>query len=245
MSKNNKVALITGSGHRLGRRIALALAERGYDVVINYLNSRKQALETGRTIRRLGREALVVRADVRKRREVRRMVEMARKRFGNIDLLVNNAAIFPKRTDFLSVTDRMWHDVLNANLYSCFLCAQEVARSMVRNKRGRIINVASLGGIKAWKNHVPYSVAKAGLIMLTRAMAKSLAPYITVNAIAPGTILIPGEETGRHAHPAPEHIPLGKYGMPEDITRTVLFLAESAPYMTGQVIPVDGGLSIP
>jgi 3-oxoacyl-[acyl-carrier protein] reductase len=243
MSDRN-VALVTGSGRRLGRQIALALARAGFDIVINYNRSRDEAKEAVRWIRELGRDVISVKADITRSSQVKRMVERAIEKFGHIDVLVNNAAIFPKPKKFWEITDEMWDYVLNTNLKGQFLCSREVVKFMLRRKRGRIINIASLGGVQVWTEHIAYNVAKAGLIMLTRAMARALAPHITVNAIAPGTIIIPGEETGEIEH-IPEHlIPLKRYGEPSDIADLVVFLATKGDYITGQVILVDGGRSI-
>ncbi|CUT05949.1 short chain dehydrogenase, partial [Candidatus Kryptobacter tengchongensis] len=138
--------------------------------------------------------------------------------------LVNNAAIFPKPVKFWEITDELWDYVIDTNLKGQFLCSREVVKFMLERKRGKIINIASLGGLQVWTEHIAYNVAKAGLIMLTKAMAKALAPYITVNAIAPGTIIIPGEESGEIKHMTEHRIPLKRYGKPADITDIVVFL---------------------
>jgi NAD(P)-dependent dehydrogenase (short-subunit alcohol dehydrogenase family) len=238
------VALVTGGGRRLGRRIVIALAENGFDLAINYNRSRIDAMATLRAVKGTGREGFLVRADVRKRRQVRQMVQLILDRFGRIDLLVNNAAIFHPPTDLFKISDRLWNDVLSTNLYGSFICAQEVSKHMTKRKSGKIINIASVGGLSAWSGHIPYCVSKAGLIMLTRTLARALGPDITVNAIAPGTIIIPKEENIKSHHPSVERIPLKKYGQPSDIVEAVLYLARSASYVTGQVIAVDGGATV-
>lgn len=241
--EKRKVALVTGAGRRLGRQIAYALAQVGYDIIINYNKSKKGAEEAIWNIRNLGREAIAIKADVSSKREVDRMVKTSIKHFRTIDLLVNNAGIF-RHSPLLKTTEQIWERTFDINLKGYFLCAQAVSRVMQQVKRGSIINIASLGGIKGWENYLPYSVSKAGVIMLTKCMAKALAPEITVNAIAPGTILIPSEEDPQQKHVPASKIPLQKYGRPEDVTNTVVFLATTSDYITGQVFAVDGGRSM-
>jgi 3-oxoacyl-[acyl-carrier protein] reductase len=239
-----KVALVTGSGRRLGRQIAIALAEAGFDIVVNYNQSKDEAKKTLQKVEEFGRQAIAIKADITNSGQVRKMVEKAIEKFGQIDVLVNNAAIFPKPVKFWEITDELWDRVIDTNLKGQFLCSREVVKYMLERKKGKIINIASLGGLQVWTEHIAYNVAKAGLIMLTKAMAKALAPYITVNAIAPGTIIIPGEETGEIKHIPERKIPLKRYGKPSDITDVVVFLATKGDYITGQVIAVDGGRSI-
>jgi NAD(P)-dependent dehydrogenase (short-subunit alcohol dehydrogenase family) len=190
-----------------------------------------------------GGEAHAIRADVSKKKDalllVRRTVEL----FGRVDLLVNNSALFIE-SPLSRTTEEIWDKTLGVNLKGAFLCSQAASAEMLKRKSGRIINIASLGGIQAWAQHIPYSVSKAGVIMLTRCLAKALAPAIQVNAIAPGTIIIPREEDPNQAHVPVSTIPLKRYGKPSDITDLVLFLARTASYVTGQVFTVDGGRSI-
>ena len=235
------VAIVTGGGKRLGRRIALALGGAGYDVVVNYRSSAAGARAVVREIIEGGRGAIAVRGDVSRSADVRRLVRTSLRHFGHIDLLVNNAAIFITKP-LLAVKESEWSRTIDINLKGTFLCAQAVAPAMLKQKSGKIINIASLGGLQPWKEHAPYSVAKAGVVMLTKVLAKSLAPHVAVNAVAPGTILLRGEE--RLPHVPRKSILLGRYGAPSDITGLILYLATTASYITGQVIPVDGGRSI-
>lgn len=239
------IALVTGSGRRLGRRIAVALASAGYDVVIHYRESTAGAKETARLVREQGRESLICRADIRRSRDVARMFERLMRKFGRLDLLVNNAAILPRPTAVADLAESDWRNILDTNLTGSFFCAQQAAKIMLRQESGQIINLASIGALQSWKMFLSYNVSKAGIVMMTRAMARALAPYVTVNAIAPGTIIIPGEETGRTHQPPVDRIALKKYGKPDDVVHAVLFLALQADYVTGQVLAVDGGLSIP
>ena len=145
-----KVALVTGSGRRLGRQIAIALAESGFDIVVNYNRSRDEAMKTLSRIRELGRDAIVIKADITKGSQVKRMVEKAIEKFGQIDVLVNNAAIFPKPVKFWEISDELWDYVINTNLKGQFLCSREVVKFMLERKKGKIINIASLGGLQVW-----------------------------------------------------------------------------------------------
>lgn len=242
-SSGHRVAIVTGSGRRLGRQIALALAGNGFDVVVNHLHSAKGARETVNLIHSRGQNAIAVKADVSKKADVLRLMRKTMSQFGGIDLLVNNAAIFIE-SPWNKTTERIWDRTINTNLKGTFLCCQAAATYMVREKQGRIINIASLGGIQTWKEHLAYSVSKAGVIMLTRCLAKALAPDITVNAIAPGTIVIDGEESHDQLHIPIDTIPLKHYGKPSDITDLVLFFATTANYVTGQTFVVDGGRSV-
>lgn len=234
------VALVTGGGRRLGRQIAYALGANGYDVVINYLHSKNESYEAVRRLKLQHCNSIAIRADVSKRTQVGSMVGKVIERFGQIDLLVNNAAIFVN-SPLEKTTDSIWKKTLDTNLRGVFLCSQIVSRHMLRRRSGKIINIASLGGLQAWHRHIPYSVSKAGVIMLTRCLAKALAPHVTVNAIAPGTIIVPGEEDSRSERTPVEKILLRRYGNPRDITDLVVFLATTSQYITGQIISVDGG----
>jgi 3-oxoacyl-[acyl-carrier protein] reductase len=238
-----KVAVVTGSGRRLGRQMALALARQGFDLVINYKRSDAQAEETSEEASALGRESIMVRADISRPDEVDNLVRQSVAKFKRIDVLVNNAGIY-LRTNWDSIEFETWQRFLSTNLTGAFLCSQAFGREMVKQGHGRIISIASIGGIQAWPNHIPYSVSKSGVLSLTRCFARALAPSVLVNSIAPGTIIIEGEEDPSLQHLPVERIPLQRYGVPSDIISVLLFLATSAGYLTGQVFAVDGGRSI-
>jgi NAD(P)-dependent dehydrogenase (short-subunit alcohol dehydrogenase family) len=239
----NQVALVTGGGRRIGRVIAVTLARAGARVVVNYHKSAREALATVRDIKAGGAEAVALRADVSNTRQVRAMFRAIERRFGRLDILVNNAGIFfPARWDKL--TEHDWDRVLATNLKGPFFCAQAAARIMQRQKRGRIVNIASLGGLQAWSEYMHYCASKAGLIMLTRCLAKALAPHIQVNSVAPGTILFPGEKPDPLIQKVVERTPLKRAGRPEDIAELVLYLATRGDFITGQVLVVDGGQAI-
>jgi NAD(P)-dependent dehydrogenase (short-subunit alcohol dehydrogenase family) len=237
-SLEGKVALVTGGAKRIGRSIAEKLSSLGAAVVVNYRNSKAEADQLAASVQAAGGRAMAWQADVSRRDQVTRMFEAVRREFGRLDILINNAAIFfPAR--FESLTDEQWDRIMNSNLKSTFLCSQ-AATPLLRASRGQIINMSSLGGLLSWPAYTHYCVSKAGVIMLTRCMARALAPEIRVNSIAPGTIEFPGEA------PHEEFIrraPLHRTGTGEDITNAVEYLL-SADFVTGQTIVVDGGRQI-
>ncbi|HUO35823.1 MAG TPA: SDR family NAD(P)-dependent oxidoreductase [Candidatus Acidoferrum sp.] len=231
-----QVALVTGAGKRMGRAIALRLALEGADVVVNYAQSKDGAEETAKEIQALGRRALVAQADVSRKADVERLFAATDSAFGRLDILVNNAGMF-FAADFMELTEEQWDLILNTNLKSQFLCAQAAARLMKRAGRGRIVNISSLGGLQAWPKYTHYCVSKAGVIHLTRCLARALAPEILVNSIAPGTIQFEGDT------PNEEYIrraPLHKTGTGEDIAEAVVFFCKT-DFVTGQIMAVDGG----
>jgi NAD(P)-dependent dehydrogenase (short-subunit alcohol dehydrogenase family) len=239
-----QVALVTGAGRRIGRVIALTLARAGANVVVNYHQSRHEALATTREIKKLGVEALAIRADVSRPAEVRAMFRRVEEHFHRLDILVNNAAIF-FRAPWDRLREKDWDRILGINLKGTFFCAQAAARIMRRQRHGRIINISSLGGLEAWPGYTNYCASKAGAIMVTRCLARALAPHILVNSIAPGTIRFPGEKQSAWSEDVLRSTPLRRAGRPEDVAEMVRFLATSAEFITGQVFPVDGGKSIP
>jgi NAD(P)-dependent dehydrogenase (short-subunit alcohol dehydrogenase family) len=236
-----KVALVTGAAKRIGRSIALRLASEGADVIVNYHNSKTEADEVVAQISATGRRAMAVRANVAKRIDVLALFATIEKEFGRLDILVNNAGMF-FRAKFEELTEEQWDTILDANLKSQFLCSQTAAPMLRRSGQGRIINFASLGGLLAWPAYTHYCVSKAGVIMLTRCLARALAPEITVNAVAPGTISFPGDAP-EIAEDFIRRAPLRRTGGPADIDDAVMFLVQ-APFVTGQVIVVDGGRTL-
>ncbi|MGA8766423.1 MAG: SDR family oxidoreductase [Candidatus Acidiferrales bacterium] len=231
-----QVALVTGAAKRIGRSIALRLAAEGAGIAVNYKTSKAEAESAVREIQALGAKAVAIEADVSRRPEVGKLFASVEKEFGRLDILVNNAGEFFS-AKFEDITDEQWDGIMNANLKSQFLCAQAAAPIMKRQGRGRIINLSSLGGLLAWPSYTHYCVSKAGSIMLTRCLARALAPEILVNSVAPGTIQFPGEP------PDEEYIrrvPLHRTGTGDDIAGAVAYLA-TADFVTGQVIVVDGG----
>jgi NAD(P)-dependent dehydrogenase (short-subunit alcohol dehydrogenase family) len=233
------VALVTGAAKRIGRSIALRLASDGAAIAVNYHTSEADAKSVVREIETIGGRGLAIQADVSRRTEVGKMMAMVEKEFGRLDILVNNAGVFFS-AQLEDLTDEKWDHAIDTNLKSQFLCAQAVLPIMKRQGRGRIINLASLGGLLAWPAYTHYCVSKAGVIMLTRCLARALAPEILVNSVAPGTIQFPGEL------PDEEYIrrvPLHRTGTGEDIAGAVAYLA-TAGFVTGQTIVVDGGRAL-
>ena len=240
-SFRGKVALVTGAAKRIGRSVALRLAAEGADVIVNYRSSKTEADDVVAQITAMGRRSIGVQGNVAKRSDVLALFATVEKEFGRLDILVNNAGIFFS-AQFEQMTEQQWDTILDTNLKSQVLCSQAAAPMLRRSGQGRIINFASLGGLLAWPAYTPYCVSKAGVIMLTRCLARALAPEITVNAIAPGTISFSGDAP-EIAEDFIRRAPLRRTGGPEDIEEAVIFLAQS-PFMTGQVIVVDGGRTL-
>ncbi len=234
-----QVALVTGAGKRIGRSIALRLAAEGASIAVNYRSSKAEADAVVREIQALGAKASAIQADVSVRAEVVALFAAVEKEFGQLDILVNNAGEF-FAAKFEEITDEQWDGVMNANLKSQFLCAQAAAPIMKRHGRGRIINLASLGGLLAWPGYTHYCVSKAGSIMLTRCLARALAPEILVNAIAPGTIQFPGDPPDEDYI---QRVPLHRTGTGDDIASAAVYLATS-DFVTGQGMVVDGGRTL-
>ena len=237
---SGKVALVTGAAKRIGRSIALRLAEEGADVVVNYETSKSEADQLVGEIAAHGRRAIAVQADVSKKAEVDRLFVQVYEEFGRLDILVNNAGIFfPAK--FEELTEEQRDRIMNANLKSQFLCAQ-AAIPLLRRGAGQshIVNISSLGGLLAWSAFTHYCVSKAGVIMLTRCLARALGPKILVNSVAPGTIQFPGEEPDEDYI---RQVPLHRTGTGEDIADAVAFFVKS-DFVTGQILPVDGGRTL-
>jgi len=239
-SLHGRVALITGAGKRLGRAVALRLAQEGADVVVHYSSSADEAGEVVAEIEKRGRRSVALRADVRNVTKIRELFQQVSHQFGRLDILVNNAANFlPGRVD--DTTERIWDDSLDTNLKAVFFCAQAAA-PLLKASRGVIVNFGDLGGMLAWPGYISHCVSKAGVIMLTKCLAKALAPEVRVNAIAPGTISMPGDAPELEA----EYIrraPLRRSGTPEDVCDAVMFLVRSE-FVTGQTLILDGGRTI-
>jgi 3-oxoacyl-[acyl-carrier protein] reductase/pteridine reductase len=236
-----KSALVTGGARRVGREIALTLARAGADVAITYRTSSSEALETVSEIESLGRRALAVECDVRSEASVRATVAATVSSFGQLNLVVNNAAVF-NSAKLDSLTLDQWDAVFKTNVRGAFLVARE-ALPYLREAQGRIINIGSLGGIHAWADHAHYCASKAALHSLTQAMAKAFAPEVSVNCVAPGWIELDEDHSAQAAHFAAK-TPMRRNGSTEDVAQAVLFFAAGPRFVTGQILTVDGGLGL-
>ena len=237
---NGKVALVTGAGKRLGRAVALRLASEGADVAVHYRGSDAEAREVVAEIEKLGRRAIAMRAELTGVEEIRALVQRVAHEFGQIDVLVNSAANF-LASSVISTTEEIWDASLDTNVKGPFFLAQAAA-PWLRRAKGVIVNFADTGGILGWPGFIAHSVSKAGMIMLTKTLAKALAPEVRVNAIAPGTITMPGDPP-EWEQEFVKVAPLKRTGMPEDVTEAVSYLA-SAKFLTGHVLVLDGGRTL-
>ena len=238
MNLHGSVALVTGGAHRLGKAIALALGRAGANVALHYHRAAPQAEATLAELRALGVEAVAIRGDLAIVTEAERVVDEATARWGRLGLLVNSAGIWGA-TPIGTVTEARWEELLNTNLRSAFFMAQRAAPAL-RGASGSIINIADVGALRPWRNHTPYLVSKGGLLTLTEALAKDLAPEVRVNAVAPGPVLLPDDWTAEQAERAARSVLLRRLGSAEDVAQAVVYLA-SADYVTGATLPVDGG----
>lgn len=245
MKLEGKVALVTGASRGIGREIALQLAEEGANIAVNYAGSEAKAAEVAQEIKAMGREAMVVQANVADTSSVESMVKQTIEAFGRLDILVNNAGI-TRDNLIMRMKESDWDDVINTNLKGVFLCTKAVTRQMMKQRSGRIINISSIVGVSGNAGQANYVAAKSGVIGLTKTTAKELATRgITVNAIAPGFITtdMTDQLTEEMKNEMLKQIPLARLGEPVDIAKTVLFLAsEDSRYITGQTLHVDGGM---
>ena len=247
MDFTGKVAIVTGSGRGIGKAIAVKLAENGATLVINDVGDSAPAEQTVAEIKNLNRQAMAIMADVSSSTDVSKMMETAIAAYGKVDILINNAGITRDQLT-MKMTDEEWDKVLAIDLKSVFLCTRAVLRPMLKQRSGRIISMSSVVGIIGNAGQANYAAAKAGIIGFTKTIAKEVASRgITVNAVAPGFIDTPMTQVlpEERKQALMNNIPLGYLGTPRDIAETVAFLAsEEARYITGQVISVDGGISL-
>ncbi|WP_400163407.1 3-oxoacyl-[acyl-carrier-protein] reductase [Brevibacillus sp. TJ4] len=240
-----KTALVTGASRGIGRAIALKLAEAGANIVVNYAGSEKAASETVEQVKALGRDAIMVRANVSSSEDVAEMFKVALEHFGTLDILVNNAGI-TRDNLLMRMKEEEWDEVIATNLKGVFNCLKAATRPMMKQRSGKIINITSVVGVLGNPGQANYVAAKAGVIGLTKTAARELASRgITVNAVAPGfidtemTAVLPDDVKGSLV----AQIPLARLGQTEDIANVVLFLSsDAANYMTGQTLHVDGGM---
>ena len=241
--KKVPTVLITGASGGIGSAIARLFAARGYNTAIHYNSNEKSANDIREELLSCGFSAEIFKADLSSSEVVSSLIKSVSSRFGTIDVLVNNAGISLVKL-FDETTESEWDNVMNVNLKSAFLCSKEVVGGMIHNKKGKIINISSVWGVKGASCEVAYSASKAGLIGLTKALAQELAPSnIQVNCVAPGAI---ATEMNSHLSASDvkalcDEIPAGRFGAPIEVAETVWFFANSPSYVTGQVLGVDGG----
>ena len=233
---NGQVILVTGAAKRIGRGIALRLAREGARVAIHYSSSEAEARATAAECG----NAPLFRADLEKVAEIERLFSDVQQHFGKLDGLVNNAARFTRK-DPLEITESDWDFVHSVNLKATFFCCQQGAKRMLAGEGGKIVNISSLGGIRAWPDHAHYCASKAGVIHMTRALAQAWAPRITVNSVAPG--VIPFGEPDERVKRLIAKTPAGRAGTADEIADAVVFFLTASDFITGQVLAVDGGLS--
>lgn len=240
-SLKGKTVVITGGAVHLGRAIALAMAHAGAQVAFTYLHSAKEAQQTLSEIQKHGSEAIALHCDVRDAGSIAAAVERVKSRFGRIDVLVNNAGFF-EAVPFTEITEEQWDNMFATNVRGPFLFSRHCIPEL-RASQGRIINLGSLGGEKPWVTHAHYCSSKAALHMLTRIMAKALAPEITVNCVAPGMIEN-GQDDEQMLKRFADKTPMQRNGTADDVVSAVMFFATAPEFITGQVLTVDGGLGL-
>jgi len=236
-----RTALVTGGARRVGRAISLGLAEAGFDVLVNHHASPGDAQDVVDRIEALGQRAVAVQGDVSTSDGVERVAAVLRERFGRLDLLVNNASLFQPRR-LLEVEEEEWDRVMAVNLKGPFLMLKATA-DLLDQAEGTVVNLVDLSATQPWTEYAHHAVSKAGLLHLTRVMARAMAPRVRVNAIAPGSVLPPDDADEAYRQRSRRAAALGTLGTPEDVVRTVLFLHRS-PFITGEVVVVDGGRSL-
>src|SRR6202166_5142653 len=247
---HGKTALVTGAARRLGRASALALAEAGADVAITFRNSAREARETVVDLSGFGVRAFALRCDVTDEASVRAMMKDVGRELGRIDILVNNAANY-EAVEFEKLTVRQWDAIFASNTRGPFLVSREALKWMRRKRdkgtssvEAKIINMGSLGGLKPWATNAHYCSSKAALHMLTKVMAKALAPEIAVNAVAPGMIDLGEKSAAGFMRRMAKQTPMRRNGRGEEIAKAVLFFATAPQFITGQILTVDGGLGL-
>ena len=239
MRLEGAAALVTGAGKRIGEAIAIGLAQSGCDVAIHYHGSAQGAEETARAVRSAGRRAELLQADLSDAVASRALADQAARALKRLDIVINSAAIMV-RQPVETVTPESWDATLDLNLRAMFFVSQG-AIPHLRRAKGKIVNMADIAGMEPWPAYIPHCVSKAGVIMLTKALARALAPDIAVNAIAPGAVLLPDdwdEEAREHIR---KTTPLARLGDPADVVAAVRFLLAGTDYVTGTVLVVDGG----
>ncbi len=239
MQLSGRVALVTGGAVRVGRALSLGLAREGMRVIVGYGASEGPAREVVEEIRRGGGEAAAVGADLSRPEEVRRLADGAEAAFGGIDVLVNNASVFPAE-GFEETDEESWERTMGVNLRAPFFLTQRLAPGMRKRGGACVVNVTDLAGLQSWEGYAAHGISKAGLAHFTRVAARALAPDVRVNAIAPGTVLPPEDFPEEEVRKLAARAPLRRNGSPDDVLQALLYLLR-ADFVTGQVLVVDGG----
>jgi 3-oxoacyl-[acyl-carrier protein] reductase/pteridine reductase len=242
MALAGRAALVTGGARRLGRAMALRLAEAGADVAITFRHSSKEARDTLIDISSFGGRAFALPCDISDEKSVKAAVKEAVRELGGLDLLVNNAANY-ETVDFDKITAKQWDAIFASNARGPFLVSRESLK-WLRQRRGRIINMGSLGGLQPWATHAHYCSSKAALHMLTKVMAKALAPEIAVNCVAPGMLDLGEKAAAAFMKRMARQTPMRQNGSANDIAAAALFFATAPHFITGQILTVDGGLGL-
>lgn len=240
MELRGRWALVTGAAKRVGRSIALELAARGTNIVVHYHTSEAEAAATVRTLEGQGVKAFALQADLGQTAEVHRLAADAEARSGGVSVLVNNASNY-FRVPFDDLDETVWDASLDVNLKAPFFLAWHLGRAMRERGQGHIVNLADWSGERPYNDYLPYCVSKAGIICLTKALAKALAPSVQVNAVAPGPVMPPADMSDAERQAIIRATPLKRLGTPEDVARCVRFLVEEASFSTGALFLVDGG----
>ncbi len=239
MELHGKIALVTGGAHRVGREIAIALAQAGCHLAIHYHNADKAAKDTASAAKALGVNAAVFRSDLRKLDQIEGLFRLIDSEFGPLDILVNSAAIMNKIA-FQKADEEDWHNTIDLNLKAPFFCIQQAAERMQINGAGAIVNISDLAGLRPWREYPVHSISKAGQEMLTKVAALAYAPEIRVNAVAPGPVLKPDGMPASRWQEIGDALPLQRPGNASDVARAVIFLLEN-DFITGETLVVDGG----
>lgn len=245
-AQSRPVALVTGSATGIGRACAIQFAQRGYDVIVNYSRSETDAAETARLVEGAGVRALVIRCDVSRDAEVRKMIDTVRQEFGRLDVLVNNAAMthFVDHDDLDGMSEDKWDDILSTNLKGPFFCIRAAAGLLSEGDGGAIVSVSSVAGITGLGSSIAYCASKGGLNTLTKSLARVLAPKVRVNAVCPGPVdsrWLRSVMTEEQLLARTQDFPIPRPAQPDDIADAVLYLATGTSLTTGQLLVVDGG----
>lgn len=237
--KNMKTVFITGSGRNLGKGLAIKFAEKGWNIALHYNTSKDSAEQTLKLIQSKNVKASLVHFDLKCTKDIQKGFDEIYDYHGNIDVLINNSAVYPNRAKLTNTSIDDWDEVMDTNLRSVFYCSKLFAEKSKDD--GRIINIACLSSLEVWRNRIAYNVSKTGVLKLTEVLARELAPNISVNAINPGAIYIEGEASTAIPEVQLERIPMGRFGKIEDIFDAAYFFATCSKYITGQYLNVDGG----